>query len=209
MNKLNIVGGKPTDEIRKKLKSQPMESVKWVHESLIVANDYNMNSVAPTEMKLLAISILQDGFTMPVVCIYDEEQGVYVLIDGFHRTSTVKNNKEVYEMTGGYIPVVTLNKTMADRVQATIRHNRARGKHSTDGMANAVFKLLEEGMSDEEIINQLGMEPEELIRLKHITGFSKLFENVEYKKAWMDERQIKIKKQWREKNEQNNKNKGA
>ena len=200
-NKLNIVGGSPTDEVREKLKGQPMESVQWVHESLIIANDYNMNSVAPTEMKLLATSILQDGFTMPVVCIYDNEQGVYVLIDGFHRTSTVKNNKEVNAMTGGYVPVVTLNKTMADRVQATIRHNRARGKHSTDGMANAVFKLLEEGETDEEIINQLGMEAEELIRLKHITGFSKLFENVEYKKAWMDTKQIKIKKKWREENE--------
>lgn len=175
-----------------------MSTVRWVHESLIVANDYNMNSVAPIEMKLLATSILQDGFTMPVVCIYDEEQQIYVLIDGFHRTSTVKNNKDVYAMTDGYIPVVVLNKTMEDRIQATVRHNRARGKHSTDGMSNAVFMLLERGETDEDIIEELGMEAEELIRLKHITGFSKLFENTGYKKAWMDTKQIQIRKDFKD-----------
>ncbi len=195
-----VVGGNIDNALLAKLDTQPMNSITWVHNSKIISNDYNMNKVAKSEMKLLAISILQDGFTMPVVCIYDKEQDIYVLIDGFHRTSTVRNNKEVNAMTGGFVPVVVLNKTMADRVQATIRHNRARGKHSTDGMSNAVFKLLEEGKSDTEIINELGMEAEELVRLKHITGFSKLFKNVEYQKAWKDTKQIDIKKKYNKEN---------
>ncbi len=201
---IRVIGGNTDPKVTEKLRNQPISTVRWVHESLIVANDYNMNKVAPKEMHLLAISILKDGFTMPVVCIYDKEQNVYVLIDGFHRTATVKNNKEVNEMTNGYVPVVVLNKTLADRVQATIRHNRARGKHSTDGMANAVFKLLEQGNSDADIINELGMEAEELIRLKHITGFSKLFENIEYRKAWVDSKQIQIKKEWKDENNNSN-----
>ncbi len=191
-----VVGGTVDSGVIAKLDTQPLNSVKWIHHSKIISNDYNMNRVAATEMKLLATSILQDGFTMPVVCIYDQDQDVYVLIDGFHRTFTVKNNPDVQEMTGGYVPVVTLNKSMADRVQATIRHNRARGKHSTEGMSNAVFKLLEEGKTDVEVISELGMEAEELVRLKHITGFSKLFKNTAYKKSWVDSQQIKIKKEY-------------
>lgn len=72
-----------------------------------------------------------------------------------------------------------------------MRHNRARGKHSVEGMANMVFNMLDNGMKDNEICNELGMEPEELLRLKHITGFSKLFKDHEYRRAWESKSQIR------------------
>lgn len=123
---------------------------------------------------------------------------VATIVDGFHRYFTVKSNKDLRDRTLGLIPIVVLDKGMNDRMAATVRHNRARGAHSIQGMSNLVFEMLENGWADEAICNELGMEPEELLRLKHITGFSKLFENVEYRKAWMTSRQILIKKEYDE-----------
>ena len=162
----------------------------------MIANNYNMNTVAPTEMKLLATSMLHDGVTMPIVTIYDKDQDVYVIVDGFHRTATIKNNPDVNALTAGMVPIVTINKTMVDRIASTIRHNRARGKHSTEGMGDAVFRMLDEGSTDEQILQELGMEVEELLKLKHITGFSKLFEDATYKKAWITDKQVKIKREY-------------
>jgi ParB-like chromosome segregation protein Spo0J len=90
------------------------------------------------------------------------------------------------------LPVVVIDKPINDRMASTIRHNRARGKHMVKGMSQMVFQLLEQGWDDSDICNELGMAPEELIRLKHITGFSKLYANAEYRQAWMTERQVRI-----------------
>lgn len=177
------------------LASQPVNRIRWVPVGMVQPNDYNPNSVAKTEMQLLYTSIKHDGYTQPVVTIWDEEVGKYIIVDGFHRYFTCANNKDIRDRNHGMLPIVVIDKDIKDRMASTVRHNRARGKHSVHGMANMVFKMLEEGWDDADICNELGMEAEELIRLKHITGFSKLFQNVEYQKAWQMRRQIKIRKE--------------
>jgi len=186
-------------ELRKEIRKhsshteEPIDLVQWIPVGKMEANDYNPNSVATNEMRLLYHSIMSDGFTQPVVCIYDEEKDKYVLIDGFHRFTTVRLNKDLRDRLHGCVPAVVLTKNMNDRMAATIRHNRARGKHSMGGMSNMVSKMLDQGMTDEGICAELGMEADELIRLKHVTGFSKLFEDVEYRQAWETRKQVKIR----------------
>ena len=181
-------------------KKQPVSNVMWVPVGKVQANDYNPNSVARTEMKLLHTSIMHDGYTQPIVTIYDESIKKSVIVDGFHRYLTCKTNKDVQEMTGGKVPIVVIEKDINDRMASTVRHNRARGKHSVQGMSSMVFDMLDNGWSDKDICNELGMESEELIRLKHITGFSKLFADVEYKKSWESKNQLLIKKKYKDEN---------
>lgn len=193
------------EEIKKLLhelspvKSQPVNYVRWVPVDKIQANDYNPNKVANTEMRLLYVSIFQDGYTQPIVTIYDPNIDKYVIVDGFHRYFVGKNNKDILERNHGRLPVVVIDKNINERMASTVRHNRARGKHSIQGMANMVFKMLDNGWSDAQICNELGMEPEELAKLKHITGFSKLFKDIEYRRAWETRRQIQIRKEYEEK----------
>lgn len=175
---------------------QPVGQVMWVDIDRVQANDYNPNSVAGAEMKLLYTSIKHDGYTQPVVTIYDEELDKFVIVDGFHRYFTCKSNQDIRDRNHGRLPIVVIEKDINERMAATVRHNRARGSHSVGGMANMVFSMLEQGWKDADICNHLGMEPEELLRLKHITGFSKLFENTDYKKAWVTKQQILIKKKF-------------
>jgi ParB-like chromosome segregation protein Spo0J len=182
---------------------QPVDFVKWVKIEEVEPNDYNPNSVAKVEMGLLYKSIEHDGYTQPVVTIYDEEKKKYVIVDGFHRYFVAKTQKDIRELNKGYLPVVVIDKDINERMSATIRHNRARGEHSIKGMSNTVFKMLENGWSDEEICNQLGMEPEEILKLKHLTGFSKLFENKEYQRAWESKNQIKLREQHKKQNKVN------
>lgn len=176
--------------------SQPVNYVRWVPIEKVHANDYNPNSVAKNEMRLLYVSILHDGYTQPVVTVYDEQQDQYVIVDGFHRYTTMRLNKDIAERNNGLLPIVVIDKSINDRMASTVRHNRARGKHSVSGMANMVFQMLDNGWSDEAICKELGVEADELVRLKHVTGFSKLFENVEYKKSWETKRQIELRKQY-------------
>lgn len=183
------------DLIRSK---HPVNNVIWVPLDRVTANDYNPNSVAKTEMQLLATSIRHDGFTQPIVTVWDMEQDKYVIVDGFHRYFCCKEFKDIYDSTGGFLPIVVIESGINDRMASTIRHNRARGKHSVEGMSNMVFAMLQNGWSDEEICNHLGMSPEELTRLKHVTGFSKLFKDASYRKAWMTDRQIRIRKSFQE-----------
>ena len=175
--------------------SQPVDRIRWVPVEDVEPNDYNPNSVAKIEMGLLYTSILHDGYTQPVVTIYDADREKYVIVDGFHRYFTCRNNPDIRDRNMGYLPIVVLDKPINDRMASTVRHNRARGKHSIDGMSNMVFQMSENGWSEAEICGELGMEAEEVLRLKHITGFSKLFENAEYKKAWESKVQLKLRKQ--------------
>lgn len=180
-------------------RQMPVDRVRWVPIEKVRANDYNPNSVPKIEMNLLYVSINADGYTQPVVTVYDEEKDVYVIVDGFHRYFTMKANADIYERANGMLPVVVIEKSINERMAATVRHNRARGKHSVEGMSNMVFEMLENGWSDPDICNELGMSPEELIRLKHITGFSKLFKDAQYSKAWRNKNQIRAaKKQFEE-----------
>lgn len=176
------------------LGAQPVDGVRWVPIEQVQSNDYNPNSVARTELALLYISIKHDGFTQPVVTVWDGEH--YIIVDGFHRYYVLKSSPDLLETTYGLLPIVVLDKPLSERMASTVRHNRARGKHSVAGMSNMVFALLEQGWNDVEICNQLGMEAEELLRLKHITGFSKLFANTQYKQAWQSKRQILLEKQY-------------
>ncbi len=162
----------------------PVGAVRWVPISQVTANDYNPNKVAHTEMKLLHTSIAHDGFTQPCVTSWDPELQKYVIIDGFHRYSVMRLCPDIAEKTDGYLPVVVLEKSLADRMAATVRHNRARGTHSVQGMSNMVYKMLSEGRSDADICNELGLEAEELVRLKYISGYARLYKNVEYSRAW-------------------------
>ncbi len=180
------------------LNSQPVNHVKWVDVDKVEANDYNPNSVAGTEMQLLYTSIKHDGYTQPIVTVYDEGRDKYVIVDGFHRYFTCKNNDDIRERNHGRLPVVVIEKDINDRMASTVRHNRARGKHSVGGMSNMVFEMLNNGWGDAQICNHLGMQPDELLRLKHITGFSKLFQDVEYSKSWESKHQIQLKKEQRE-----------
>ena len=175
-------------------KDQPVDNIRWVPIEQVHANDYNPNSVAKNEMRLLYTSIKHDGYTQPVVTVYDPESDKYVIVDGFHRYTTMRLNPDIREWTGGLLPIVVIDKPINDRMASTVRHNRARGKHSITGMANMVFAMLENGMTDEAVCKELGLEADELIRLKHVTGFSKLFENVEYRKSWETKNQIQVRK---------------
>lgn len=169
---------------------QPIDYVMWVPIEKVEPNGYNPNSVAAVEMGLLYKSIKKDGYTQPVVTIYDEKRDKYVIVDGFHRYYVCKTKKDIFDRNMGMLPIVVIDKNISERMAATVRHNRARGEHSIDGMSNLVFKMLDEGMSDADVCNELGMEPEELLKLKHLTGFSKLFANTEYKMAWETKNQI-------------------
>jgi hypothetical protein len=176
--------------------NMPIDHVRWIPIEDVEPNDYNPNSVAQAEMGLLLISIDHDGYTQPVVTIYDAKKRKYTIIDGFHRYFVMRNNKQIRERTGGLLPCVVLEKDINERMAATVRHNRARGKHSVQGMSNMVFSMLDNGMRDEDICNELGLEPEELLRLKHITGFAKLFANRDYNRAWVTRSQIQIKQRF-------------
>lgn len=169
---------------------QPIDYVIWVPIEKVEPNGYNPNSVATVEMGLLYKSIKKDGYTQPVVTIYDEKRDKYVIVDGFHRYYVCKTKKDIFDRNMGMLPIVIIDKNISERMAATVRHNRARGEHSIDGMSNLVFKMLENGMSDADVCNELGMEPEEILKLKHLTGFSKLFKDTEYKKAWETKNQI-------------------
>jgi ParB-like chromosome segregation protein Spo0J len=147
-------------------------------------------------MGLLYTSIKEDGVTMPVVTMRDGDG--FTIIDGFHRYFTCKSMEDLKERMNGYLPVTVLNKTLEERIAATVRHNRARGSHSIQGMSNLVFKMLGEGVADDEICRKLGLDATELVKLKHITGYSKLYENVEYGKSWVTSSQLREKKKYLE-----------
>jgi hypothetical protein len=196
VNELNEFIHKEISEIK-----QPIDFVRWIPIDKVSPNDYNPNSVAKIEMGLLYKSIKHDGYTQPIVTIYDKEKDKYVIVDGFHRYFTCKTNKDIYERNKGHLPCVVIEKDINERMAATVRHNRARGEHSVAGMGNMVFEMLENGWTETEICNHLGMEPEEILKLKHITGFSRLFENVNYQQSWETKNQIKLKKEYQSKQE--------
>jgi hypothetical protein len=149
-------------------------------------------------MGLLYTSILHDGYTQPIVTIYDEKKSKYVIVDGFHRYFICLTSPDIRERNLGMLPIVVIDKDINDRMASTVRHNRARGQHSVKGMGSMVFEMLQNGWEDHDICNELGMQPEELLKLKHITGFSKLFQDHEYTKAWRTKNQLLKEKQYRE-----------
>jgi len=162
----------------------PVYDVRAVPIEKIVPNDYNPNSVAPPEMKLLYESIKEDGYTMPIVCYYVKEKDEYIIVDGFHRYSVMLDHPDIYERENGLLPVSVINKSIDNRMASTIRHNRARGTHDVDLMSNIVRELHELGRSDAWISKHLGMDKDEILRLKQVTGLAALFKDVSFGKAW-------------------------
>ena len=162
----------------------PVYNVKSIPIEKIRANSYNPNSVAPPEMELLEISILEDGYTMPVVCYQVPGEDMYEIVDGYHRYTVLKTSKRVFDREGGKLPVVVIDKDESNRMASTIRHNRARGSHSIDLMSNIVSELTQSGMSDAWILKHVGMDKDELLRLKQITGIADLFKDKEFSEAF-------------------------
>lgn len=165
--------------------SSPVYNIQRIPIEKIQANVYNPNSVAPPEMKLLYQSIKEDGYTMPIVCYYLEDIDKYEIVDGFHRYTTMLKHKDIYEREEGYLPVSVIDKPISDRMASTIRHNRARGSHSIELMTNIVNELVEAGMSDAWILKNIGMDADELLRLKQISGLAALFKDKEFSKSWV------------------------
>jgi ParB-like chromosome segregation protein Spo0J len=167
------------------LNSEPVDCVLWVDNSEVFANDYNPNSVAPPEMELLRTSISADGYTQPIVTYPDD--GKYTVVDGFHRHRVGKECKDINERVHGYLPIVKINESRedrGDRIASTIRHNRARGKHKVDAMSDIVCELKKRNWKDEKIAKELGMEPDEVLRLYQISGLAELFKDKEFSGAW-------------------------
>jgi len=172
-------------------KSEPVDYVKWVVNENVVANDYNPNKVAPPEMELLEVSILNDGYTQPIVSWSNPEKGDKIeVIDGFHRNRVGKESIVVKDRVKGFLPVVDIRKEQSgknDRIASTIRHNRARGKHQVDAMSEIVIELKNRNWSNKRISKQLGMDEEEVLRLCQVSGLEHLFSDKDFSRAWISE----------------------
>lgn len=180
------------NEIRKALRQyspmqrEPVDCVLWVKAEHLQANDYNPNSVAPPEMRLLQLSIMQDGYTQPIVA-WPAGENAYEVVDGFHRNRCGKEVGAIKKRVRGRLPIAIINAertSKEDRIAATIRHNRARGKHAVDAMSDIVLDLSRRNWNDEKIAKELGMEADEVLRLKQITGLAELFADNEFSEAW-------------------------
>jgi ParB-like chromosome segregation protein Spo0J len=167
------------------LKNEPVDCVLWIKNDLVIANDYNPNKVAPPEMELLAISIEEDGYTQPIVTFLEDSH--YTVIDGFHRNRVGKENFFIRIRTQNYLPITVINSNReerCDRIASTIRHNRARGKHTIAGMTDIVVELKRRNWSNEKIGRELGMDADEILRLSQISGLAEMFADKSFSQAW-------------------------
>jgi ParB-like chromosome segregation protein Spo0J len=167
------------------MKDEPVDCVIWVKNDTVIANNYNPNKVAPIEMNLLKVSIGSDGYTQPIVTFPEDDKRI--VVDGFHRKRVGTECEEITKRVHGYLPVTTIRadrEDRGDRIAATIRHNRARGKHQISAMSDIIVELKRRFWSDEKIGKELGMDPDEVLRLAQITGLRDAFLNVEFSKAW-------------------------
>lgn len=166
-------------------RDEPVDLVQWVPADEVEANDYNPNAVAPPEMELLRLSIMADGYTQPIVA--NQEDSRIVVIDGFHRNRVGKECADVRDRVQGYLPVVQIREgraDKADRMASTIRHNRARGKHQVEAMSDIVIDLKRRNWSDAKIGKELGMDPDEVLRLAQISGLAEAFADRDFSKSW-------------------------
>lgn len=165
--------------------SEPVDCVQWISIDELQANNYNPNTVAPPEMKLLEHSIAEDGYTQPIVAWGSD--GYYEVVDGFHRNRVGRESPKISARIRGYLPVTVINawrNDRGDRIAATIRHNRARGKHRVEAMSEIVVELKRRNWNDEKIGRELGMDPDEVLRLCQISGLAEMFADREFSEAW-------------------------
>ena len=175
---------------RSPFRDNPVDFVRWEKNDNVVANDYNPNKVAPPEMELLEVSIINDGYTQPIVTWQNDDKKKTEVIDGFHRNRVGKESKIVSKRMMGYLPIVNIRKSQSnknDRIASTIRHNRARGKHQVDAMSEIVIELKNRNWSNKRISKQLGMDEEEVLRLCQVSGLEHLFSDRDFSKAWVSE----------------------
>jgi ParB-like chromosome segregation protein Spo0J len=166
-------------------KDEPVDCVLWIASENITANEYNPNKVAPPEMELLEVSIVNDGYTQPIVTWAKDD--THEVVDGFHRSRVGKESKLVAQRIQGYLPVVEIRKEQQgknDRIASTIRHNRARGKHQVDAMSEIVLELKNRNWTNKRIAKELGMDEDEILRLCQITGLEHLFTDQDFSRAW-------------------------
>jgi ParB-like chromosome segregation protein Spo0J len=170
------------------MRREPVDCVLWVPQDQVHANSYNPNTVARPEMELLKLSIMSDGYTQPIVAWADDDGGdSYEIVDGFHRNRVAREVGGVAKRVGGRLPITVINgdrSAKEDRIAATIRHNRARGVHQVDAMSEIVLDLARRNWSDARIGKELGMEPDEVLRLKQVTGLAEMFADEEFSEAW-------------------------
>lgn len=167
------------------LKAEPVDCVLWLPGEKVQANDYNPNHVAPKEMELLRLSIEADGFTQPIVTYHEKSKET--VIDGFHRNRVGKECESIRERCKGRLPVARIKPNRGERnnrIASTIRHNRARGKHAIEEMSKIVAELSKRNWSPQKIGKELGMEQDEVLRLRQVTGLAELFSNREFSEAW-------------------------
>ena len=167
------------------MKGEPVDLVLWVKSEDVIANDYNPNTVAPPEMDLLRLSIEADGYTQPIVTY--PEGATRTVIDGFHRNRVGKEYAAVTQRIHGRLPVTSIRPDREERnnrIASTIRHNRARGKHGIEAMAQIVLELTKRNWTEERIAKELGMDRDEVLRLRQITGLAEMFKDREFSEAW-------------------------
>lgn len=167
------------------LKNEPVDCVLWVKNDKLLANDYNPNKVAPPEMELLSVSIGEDGYTQPIVTM--DEGEFYTVIDGFHRNRVGKENPNICQRVLGYLPITVIREDRegrCDRIASTVRHNRARGKHTITGMTDIIVELKRRNWSNEKIGKELGMDKDEILRLAQISGLAEIFKDRNFSEAW-------------------------
>jgi ParB-like chromosome segregation protein Spo0J len=165
--------------------AEPVDLVLWIPNDIVEANDYNPNAVAPPEMELLEHSITEDGYTQPIVAWQDDDR--YEVVDGFHRNRVGHESDAVRERLQGYLPLTIINaerEDRGDRIASTIRHNRARGKHGVMAMSDIVLELKRRNWSDKKVGKELGMDPDEVLRLTQITGLAEMFADRDFSEAW-------------------------
>lgn len=168
------------------MRREPVDCVLWVPAEQVRGNEYNPNVVAPAEMRLLTLSIMQDGYTQPIVG-WPAQDGSVEVVDGFHRHRVGREAAAVRKRVLGRLPVAVINPERTareDRMAATIRHNRARGVHTVDGMSAVVLDLARRNHSDEWIARELGMEPDEVLRLKQVSAMAEMFADHQFSEAW-------------------------
>jgi len=164
----------------------PVSIVTWVPADMVIANEYNPNKVMPPEMRALAESIRRFLFTQPIVTFWNEELQKYVIVDGFHRSRVGKEYRDVYERTHGYLPIVVIDKSLEERIIATLLANEARGVHSTEKEAASIGMLVDAGWSDGQIQEALRMkDADEILRLKQNEGIPARFKNRSYSRSWI------------------------
>ena len=158
----------------------PCANTLLVKRELVIANTYNPNAVSSDKMELLQQSVLDNGFCFPIVTIWDDADGVFVIIDGFHRSRI--GSEEFLDFD--YLPVVVLSHDMTKRMAATVQFNKARGVHAIDLDADVVRSLIEQGLTEQEVAQRLGMELDAVHRYKQVAGVAALFANSAYSSAW-------------------------